>query len=419
MKIRLDKYKIKEDKIEVYNKSRKIYIPLISGNDKDITTLVNKGEYIYKGSIVGKTKGNFRIPIHSSVSGTVVDFVEKSCFNGEKIKCVVIENDFKENIEQNIKTEKKINTYNKEQFIKMLRENGIIGLGGAGFPTYVKYENNKIKTLIVNAVECEPFANADFALANEKCEEILETIDAILDINEIDEAIIAIKNDNVELRKLFDNFIGTYLRIKLKTVSTVYPSGWERNLIKEILGINYDKLPIEQGIIVNNISTIFSIYEALKYRKPLIERVVTFSGNAINGNKNILLKVGTPIKEVLDGLGVSDNAIIVAGGAMMGKKVDEDLVMSANISCVSVLNMNCEKPSLCIKCGACILACPSKLSPVLIMKQINKKNNDISFLQKMKPNNCVECGLCSYVCPSKLNVREEVIKAKNILKEGK
>ena len=419
MKIKLDKCKLTDDDIIVYNKPKIVYIPLISGNDTDITILVNKGEYVYKGSIIGKRKGDFRIPIHSSVSGTVLDFKEKLCFNGKKVKCVVIENDFKEKIENKTNVTKNINKYSKDEFIEIIKENGIVGLGGAAFPTYVKYEHNKINTLIINAVESEPYITADYALAKSKCEEILEAIDAILEINKIDEAIIAIKKENIELKQIFDNFIGTYLKIKIQLVSNYYHSGWERQLIKEILNEEYDKFPIERGILVNNISTIYAIYEALKFNKPLIERMVTFSGECLNEKKNVLVKIGTPIKEILEQLQLDNKSILIAGGPMMGIKVSNDLVLSSNINCILALTPNKEDSSSCINCGKCVEVCPAKLSPVLIMKQVNKKTHKIEQLKKMNPNSCINCGLCSYICPSKIDVRGQIINAKKTLKGGK
>lgn len=418
MKVKIDKHRLTNDELIVYNKPQKVYIPLISGNDTDITILVNKGEYVYKGSIVGKRKGNFRIPIYSSVSGTVLDFEEKVCFNGQNVKCVVIENDFKEKIEQKVSVKRSINKYTKEEFIEILKENGIVGLGGAGFPTYVKYEPKKINTLIVNAVECEPYITADHILAKQKCEEILEAIDAILEINKIDEAIIAIKKENSDLKQIFDNFIGTYLKIKIKLVPNVYPLGWERTLIKEVLGKTYDQYPSEEGIVVNNISTIYAIYEALKYNKPLIERIVTFSGENLEQRHNVLVKVGTQASEVLEQLKMKPNSIVVAGGPMMGTKVD-DLVISANLNCVLALEDKLNFSTPCLECGKCVSVCPVKLSPVLIMKSRQKKEKDIKKLEKLHPEKCIECGLCSYICPAKLFVRERVKDAKNIIKEGK
>ncbi len=414
MKVKIDKHKLNNEKLIVYNKPEKVYIPLISGNDTNITILAKKGEYVYKGSIIGKRKGDFRIPIHSSVSGTVLDFEEKTCYTGEKVKCIVIENDFKEKIEQKLSIKKTINKYSKEEFLELLKENGIIGMGGAGFPTYVKYEAKNINTLIVNAVECEPYIMADYALAKIKCEEILEAIDAILEINNIKEAIIAIKKENSELKQVFDNFIGTYLKIKIKLVPNVYPMGWEKVLIKEVTGKDYQNYPSDEGIIVNNISTIYAIYEALKYNKPLIERIVTFQGEGLERPSNVLVKIGTPVEEILNELKIKPNSIIVAGGPMMGKKVDE-LVISPNLNCVLALNDNNNIVSPCVLCGKCVSVCPVKLSPVLIMKSKKEPKK----LKKFHPEKCIGCGLCSYICPAKLFVRERVSEAKNIVRGDK
>ena len=401
MRVRIPKHKITEEKITVYNKPKKVYIPLISGNDTDITILVNKGDYVFKGSIVGKRKGELRIPICSSVSGTVVDFEDRMCFNGTKVKCVVIENDFKEKIETISSVKKNISKYTKEEFLEILRENGIVGLGGAGFPTYIKYEGKKKTTLIVNAVECEPYITADQSLALVKCEEILEAIDAILEINGIKEGIIVIKKSNTVLKELFDNYVGTYLKIKIVQVPNFFSLGWERALVKEVTGKSYHKYPSEKGIIVNNISTIFAIYEALKFNKPLIERVITFSGE-VDHPRDILVKIGTPVLEIMNDLGIKGNTLI-AGGPMMGVRVSDDLVISSNLNCVLSLDHVISKETPCLNCGKCVRVCPARLSPVLIMK------NDKPYLESEK---CMDCGLCSYVCPANINVREYVRKAK-------
>lgn len=416
VRVKIPKHNLTEKNLEIYNKPKKVYIPLISGNDTAITVLVSPGEYVYKGSMIGKTKGDFRIPIHSSVSGTVLDFEEHTCFNGTKVKCVVIENDFKEKIEQKITVKKDLNSYSFEEFIEVLKDSGIVGMGGAGFPTYIKYNTNQKKqTLIVNAVECEPYIMADATLASHKCEEILETIDAILEINHMQKAIIAIGKNNMALKEAFDNFIGTYLKIEIKIVPYVYAMGWERMLIKEVTGKEYDKLPIEQGIIVNNISTIYAMYEALKYHKPLIERIITFTGEGLKQPKNILVKIGTPLKEIMDSLGLEKEAILVSGGPMMGVQVDEDMMISRNQNCILGIHFEKEQASECLKCGKCVNVCPAKLSPVLIMK--NCKNKD--KLKGLEPLKCIECGLCSYICPANLPVREFVKDAKETVKGAK
>ena len=410
------KMSIKE-KIGVYNKMKYVYIPLISGNDTNITVSVKKGDYVYKGTIIGKRKGNFRIPIHSSVSGTVIDYEEKYTSSGKKVKCVVIENDFLDALETEYENND-ITKYTKKQFLKTLQDCGIVGLGGSGFPTYVKYNIDKrINTLIINAVECEPYITADYVLLREKCEEILETIDAIREINNIDEAIIAIKNTNSELKEIIDNYIGTYLKIKVVEVPNLYPMGWEKNLVKYIKKTDYSKLPMEKGIIVNNVSTIYAIYEALKYKKPLTERIVTFTGENLKRPQNVMVKIGTPASEVIKKVGGLNNKEVtyVTGGPMMGLEVPtDDVIINCNDNCILVLNsVKQEKENACMRCGKCVENCPAKLSPVLIADALKNTQK----LKKLEPNRCIECGLCSYICPAKINVREKIRQAKEKLRK--
>lgn len=406
-----------KNKIGVYNKMKYVYIPLISGNDTNITVAVKKGDYVYKGSVIGKRKGNLRIPIHSSISGTVIDYEEKYVSNGQKVKCVVIQNDFLDAIEKEYENND-ITKYTKTEFIKTIRDCGIVGLGGSGFPTYVKYNiDKKINTLIVNAVECEPYITADYVLIREKCEEILETIDAIREINNIDEAIIAIKNTNTELKEIIDNYIGTYLKIKVVNVPNIYPMGWEKSLVKYIKKTDYERLPMEKGIIVNNVSTIYAIYEALKYKKPLTERIVTFTGTNLKRPQNVMVKIGTSASEVIKKVGGINNKDVtyVAGGPMMGSQIPtEDVIVNCNDNCILVLNdIKNTQETACMRCGKCVEHCPAKLSPVLIGENINK----IDKLKKLEPNRCIECGLCSYICPAKINVREKIRLAKQTLRK--
>lgn len=329
-----------KNKIGIYNKMKYVYIPLISGGDTNITVTVKKGDYVYKGSVIGKRKGNLRIPIHSSVSGTVVDYEEKYVSTGNKVKCVVIENDFLDALENEYENND-ITKYTKKEFVKTIQECGIVGLGGSGFPTYVKYNTNqKIKTLIINAVECEPYITADFVLIREKCEEILETIDAIREINNIEEAIIAIKSHNTELKNIIETYIGTYLKIKIALVPNIYPMGWEKSLVKYIKKVDYERLPIEKGIVVSNVSTVYAIYEALKYKKPLTERIVTFTGENLKRPQNVMVKIGTSAQEIIKKVGGTNEkeALYVAGGPMMGTNLPtEDIIINCNDNCILVL----------------------------------------------------------------------------------
>lgn len=417
--LKIPKHKhISMNKLNSFTRPERVYIPFIISNDTNIKPLIKKGDYIYKGQVLGHRTGNFSTPIFSSVSGTVLDFGEVTHHSGKKVNAVVIENDFKEQIDKSYKLRKNIEKLDKQEFLDIIEKCGIVGMGGAGFPTYIKYKtDSKINTLIVNAVECEPYITADYAVFMEKCEDILETIDNIILINDIDEAIIAVKETNRELITKVYKYLGTYLRIKLYEVPNKYPMGWERTLIKEIKNITYDKLPIEKGIVVNNVSTIYAMSQALKYDKPIIERIITFTGEGIKKPQNILLKVGTKISDALNEVsGLKKNVTLIANGPMMGHLTDEDLVVTPDLNCVLVLENKKEvKSKECLRCGRCSNFCPANLCPVLIKDSIGNKEK----LNNLHPELCVSCGLCSYVCPSKIDVRSCVNEAKEELKGGK
>ena len=402
-----------KDKIEQFDMPKKVYIPLINGKDRDVTVLCKKGDIVSLGDMIAKTKGDLRVPILASISGKIIDFVDMVYLDGDKVKCVVIENNF----DGEINTKKIDKKYTREEFVSKLQEKGIIGMGGASFPTYAKYDiEKKIDTLIVNAVECEPYITSDFMIAISYCEEILESIDMIMEINDIKECIIAIKKDNDVLKKLFLSYLGTYPNIKLKLVPSIYPMGYERLLVKYVKKQRYNNLPLEKGVVVNNISTIYAIYQALKYDNPLIERVITISG-LVDNPLNVLVKVGTKVSDIINNFGkINEDLVYVASGPMYGKKVDiNSLVVSANLNGVIALEKCVNKVEECNHCGKCVSVCPKKLSPVLIKENIE----NIEKLKELKAYRCIECGLCTYICPSKINVAVFTKAAKNKMEGGK
>ena len=412
------KKKMSINKIMVLDQPEYIYIPLIVGNDTDITVIPKVGDYIYKGGLIGNSKGTFKTYIHSSISGRVTSIEDKTYVNNQKVKCMVIENDFKDEVENLKGIKKNISEYSKEEFIDTIKKAGIVGMGGAGFPTYVKYDTDThIKTLIVNAVECEPYITADYMLIKTKIKEILEAIDAILEINKIDECIIGIKKTNLELISLISQYIGTYLKIRIELTPNLYPMGWERSLIKCTTGLTYDKLPIEQGIVVNNVSTIYAIYEALKTNTPIMERIVTITGSGIKNSTNVLVRIGTPLKTILDALEYKCEDInLIAGGPMMGIALsNDDAMVTKQLNCVILMPLKETVETQCMRCGKCTSVCPAKLAPVLIKDNLNNAQE----LKKLQADKCIECGLCSYICPAKINLREYVRKAKGIIKESK
>ena len=399
-------------KIEKYIKPELVYIPLENKNGIKYKHLVKSGDYIHKGEVLAVNE-EINFPIHSSVSGYALIGSTKTINNGKEIKCVVIENDFKEKYEKSKVITKK--NYTKEEFINSLRENGITGLGGSDFPTFLKYKNNNIKYLIVNGVECEPFVSCDKALVKESSEEILEAVDKIMEIFNIKKSYIVLKKNSFKAISAINKYIGTYPNISLTLTEDIYPNGWERLVVKNTLGIEYDKYPTEKGILVNNVSTIYAIYEMLKYNRPLTERIITITGHGIKKKTNVKVKIGTLASEVissLDGYKKIKNPLFIAGGPMMGKSVPtDDLIITKDLNAILVIENNFEKSLPCISCGKCLEVCPAKIYPALIMKNINNTKK----IACLKPEECIECGLCSYICPSKIEVREFVKSAKERL----
>lgn len=402
--------------IEMYTKPEEVYVPLENKNGVTYKHLVKEGDYIYKGQVVAVNE-DIDFPVHCSVSGYAAFGTSKLIGNGNKVKCVVVKNDFKEKYEKSKLKKKEISSYTKESFIDALRVNGITGLGGSDFPTFIKYNTENIKCLLVNAVECEPFISCDKTVIHNYIENILECIDNIMEIMNIPRAYIVVKDTNVDSIKMINKYIKTYPNIKLSLVKDAYPNGWERLVVKNVLGIEYDKYPSEKGIIVSNVSTIYAIYEMLEYNRPLTERVITITGPGIKKKKNVKVKIGALASEVianLDGYKNIKNPLFIAGGPMMGNSLPTDeVIITKDINCLLVIEDHFEKNLPCIKCGKCMEVCPVGIYPVMIME--NRDN--IKKVKELNPCKCIECGLCSFTCPSKIEVREFVRIAKEKVKD--
>lgn len=357
-----------------------VYFPIPEG----YKVLVNLGDEVKKNTILA-TKEN-STSIVSSVAGKVSE-----C--GEIIKIDNNHSEAKELFD--------VTNIDKKKFISLLKDSGIIGMGGAGFPTYKKYMKENINALIVNAVECEPFLTADYAIVKLHAEEIVDCLKQIMEINHIPKCIIAVKKNNNDI----DEFFTPYLtdKIKLKKVKDFYPAGWERKLIKEVLNITYDKYPSEKGIIVNNVSTIFAIKRLLE-GKRLDARMVTVTGDI--DSSNYIVKIGTSVYHLIRDINTEDKEVII-GGPMMGTIYKNEYV-TPTTNCVLVLNKQRYKELPCVRCGKCVQVCPVKLEPVLIKDNLDNPD----ALKKLNPKKCMECGLCSYICPSKINLRDKVIEAK-------
>ena len=332
-------------KIENFLKPIIVYIPLESKMQITYRPLVNIGDYIYKGEVVA-INTTIDFPIHSSVSGYLVGIKDMMIDTGKKVPCLVIENDYKEKYKDRVGAKRNISLYNKKEFLYMLNNSGIVGLSGNDYTTILKYTSkNDINYLIVNGIECEPYLSSDNAVMYQKCEELLETIDAMMEILKISKCYIAVKENNDKVINKYLKYINSYPNIKLYGIADAYPSGWERYLVKTIYNIEYNKYPIEKNIVVENVETIYAIYELLKYNRPLTERVITINGDGCANKVNVKVKIGTLASELISSLGgytkKKKDYLFIAGGPLSGKSLPSyELVITKNLCGITVIHNN-------------------------------------------------------------------------------
>jgi len=323
----------------------------------------------------------------------------------------MIENDFKEKYRIDSGYQKNISNYTKDEFITLLHECGIIGLSGSNIKTYKKYSKN-VNYLIVNAVECEPCCFCDKLVINKYTEKILECIDAIIEINKIKYAVIAVKENDPQSIGELSKYIGSYPKIKIVKVPDRYPIGYDKFLIEYIFGKKVGNLAEKKGIVVNNVSTILAIHDVLKYCRPLTERIISITGNGIKREVNVKAKIGSSLQEIISNVTEykkNKKLLFIVNGSMRGKGLPtDDVVVSKDLKSVLVVENKYYKTSNCINCGKCAEVCPSKIYPSLIMKNVD----DPKKINILHPDKCINCGLCSYVCPSKIELNEYIQIAK-------
>ena len=394
----------------------KVYFPTMSPNKKPIEYLVKPGDHVKKGQLIGK-RTDFYVPIYSSVSGEVVE--NEKVFSaqiGMAIPHLTIVSDGKQELEKPSKTFTLDNT--KEEIIEGIKESGMVGMGGAGFPTYIKYTSDKpIDTIIANGVECEPFLTTDFVSAVNEAKELIGGLKFLMKASGATKAIIAIKVHKEEVRDAIRHQADENPDISLVELPDLYPMGWEKVLIKEVLGRTYEKLPAEAGVIVNNSQTIINLYKYLTLGTPITSRLVTVSGDAINNPTNITCPIGTLSDVLIKAAGgySTDKAIsLIPGGPMCSKaQINDSFPILMQMGSLTVLKYKKLRTDACLRCGSCSSHCPAHLQPVEIKQAFDNKNVDRMI--QLNTMACVECGTCSYVCPSRIEVTDYVKKCKMLI----
>lgn len=406
----------------------KVVLPMSQHIGAPCTPTVQKGDYVYAGQVIGDSDKYVSAPIHASISGTVTAIGDIKLANGKVSQAVTITSDgemkYLETLTAPVVT-------NKEELVKAVRESGLVGLGGAGFPTHIKLNvppDKNIDTLIVNAAECEPYITVDYRECLAHGEEIIDGVYKIAEILNIKSVIIAVEDNKPDaikmLKEIADSDIERGNLVRLMTLKSRYPQGAEKMMVLSATGrtVPEGALPADVGCIVMNVASVAFLSRYLKTGRPLISRSLTVSGDCIKTPKNLRVPIGTSIKDIIEYCGgFSEEPVkILSGGPMMGQAiVDTDIPLIKNNNAVLAFSKKSAeaKPQRdCIRCGRCHAACPMSLIPTKIEKYALMRDAD--ELKKAGVSVCMECGSCAYSCPAGKPLVQYMRLAKEVMREA-
>ena len=383
-----------------------VVIPMSQHIGAPCQPLVKKGDLVTVGQKIGDNQG-LCVPVHASVSGKVKAVEARPHTNGSNVMSVVIENDHKGTLCEEIKsrTQEEVDALSKEDLIGIIREAGIVGMGGATFPTHVKLGGKGVDTVIVNAGECEPFITSDDRICREQPEKVIGGLKIVMKIFGLKDGHIGIEDNKPEAVTALNANLSKEDGILVDVLPAKYPQGAEKQLIYAVTGreVPSGALPAAVGCAVFNAATVKAIYDAVYDGMPLIKRIVTVSGDILMAPKNMLVPIGTSFDALIDACGFKEAPYkVLSGGPMMGAaQYDLNVPTIKGVNAITVLGRSNKyevKDPQCLRCGKCIDACPMKLMPVLMYKATLTED-----IQEMKDNNimdCIECGSCAYTCPA-------------------
>ncbi len=407
-----------DKEIEVYLPKGDMVYPLSQHIGAPAKPLVKKGDRVLTGQKIAEAGGFVSSPIHASVSGTVKVIEPRLTPGGTMVESIVIENDGQFETIDFSEQVKPWTEMSREEILKVIQEAGIVGMGGAGFPTHVKLSPknpDSIDYIIVNGSECEPYLTSDYRRMLEEPDKLVQGLEIILSLFPNASGIIAIEDNKPKAISLLKEKLSDNTNIKVQVMKTKYPEGAERQLIYANTGryINSSMLPADAGCIVHNVDTIVAVYEAVCMGIPLIDRIITVTGDAIVDPKNYKVLLGTSFQELIDAAGGykgEEPEKIIAGGPMMGKAVirtDIPVVKGTSaILCMQIDEVAHCEPSNCIRCGRCVSVCPGRVNPTKLATLAERGKLD-AFVEQ-DGMECCECGCCSYVCPAKRHLTQTI-----------
>ncbi len=404
---------------------KQVTIPLSQHIGVPCKPLVKVGDYVQMGQKIGDGEG-VCVPVHASVSGTVVAVEERPHPNGKMTEAIVIENDFKDSTIPCHACNLPLEQLDADTVLATICEAGIVGLGGAAFPSNVKALSalGNVDTLIANACECEPYITSDDALLQTRPEEVLEGMMILQQILAPKRTVLAIEDNKKKAVECLHKMQKEYSAIEVKVLPTRYPQGAEKQLIQAVTGrqVPPGGLPADVGCVVFNVSTFAAIYRAVRLGMPLVERLVTVSGEAITKPQNFMVRIGTPFRDLIEkanGLHEKTERVI-SGGPMMGT-AQSDLSVPVVKATNSILCLLKDKNSksvnpVCLRCGKCVEACPMHLQAIYIHRFVEAGR--IKDLVRLNVTDCLECGSCAFSCPAKLPLVESCRQGKKMVKEA-
>ncbi len=407
---------------------KRAIIPLSQHIGAPTKSTVVIGQEVKKGEKIGETAGFVSAPVHASVSGKVVALGNFPHILGMDIPAVVIESDGKDEWVGGLKENPDYLLLSPDELKKLVADAGIVGMGGATFPTHVKLSPPKekpIDVVILNGAECEPYLTSDHRLMLEKSREIVEGLKILMRILNVSKGYIGIESNKPDAIEAMTKAAAGSPEIKVWPVKVKYPQGAEKMLIKAIAGrtVPAGGLPMDVGVVVQNVGTAEAIYNAVRYGRPLVERYVTVTGRGVREPKNFLARIGTPFSQLIEEAGgLTDTAAkVISGGPMMGmSQYTLDVPVIKGTSGITVLpenEVNTNSYGPCIRCGRCIDACPMKLQPSYIGLYIEKGHYEDAKAYNLM--DCFECGSCTFVCPANRPMVQWVKKAKKELAKKK
>lgn len=389
--------------------------------------VVAKGDRVLRGQLIAEANGFVSAPIYSTVSGTVTAIEPRRVVTGDSVMSIIIEND---NACEEVAYDavEDVDVLTKQEIIDRIQKGGVVGMGGAGFPTHVKLspkEPDKIEYCIANCAECEPYLTSDYRRMIEEPEKLVEGLKIVLRLFDNAKGILAVEDNKPDCIAKLKELTKNEPRILVKALKTKYPQGAERQLIYATTkrAINSSMLPADAGCVVNNVDTLCAVYNAVKNGKPLMERIVTVTGDAIKNPQNFRVYIGMNYAELIEEAGgfKTEPEKVVSGGPMMGFALwglDVPTTKTASaLLCMSKDEVSKYEPTACINCGMCLEVCPGRVMPKALATLADK--GDLETFEKLNGLECCECGCCSFICPAKRPLTQSIKSGRKMVLANK